>query len=157
MRIPDDGGEPEQLTMIPTGQDDTFRLHPHILPDGDSILFVESSDSAADRIAVFSETTGEVTYLLQGEGYRYPRYAPSGHLVFRVGNMLHAARFDIDRLTVTSPVVPVVEDLSRAERDQTGSLGFSDTGSLVHLSSSSTVWTRPGASRPTAPTSCRSS
>ena len=133
VRIPDDGGSPEQLTRIPPEQVDPAYRHPHILPDGDSILFVEGSGSAPNRIGMLTTGTGDVTYLLEGAGYSYPRYAPSGHLVFRVGGALHAARFDLDRRTVTGQVVSVVDDLARAGTDQTGSFGFSDTGTLVHL------------------------
>src|SRR5262245_28637033 len=42
----------------------------------------------------------------------YARYLPSGHLVFIRGTTLFAARFDVNRLELSGPPVPAVENVA---------------------------------------------
>jgi serine/threonine-protein kinase len=83
------------------------------------------------RVAVRSLDTGEQRTLIE-DGFD-ARYADSGHLVYGRANTLLAAPFDLERLTITGPSVPVVENAFTV--DDSGLAGFSvaSDGTLVYL------------------------
>ena len=51
--------------------------------------------------------TGEQKVLVPGGSY--PRYVPTGHIVYGVAGTLRAVAFDLDRLEVRSDPVPVLQ------------------------------------------------
>ena len=61
-------------------------------------------------------------------------YLPSGHLVFMRRGVLMAAPFDLGRLKLRAPPVPVLEEVSQAVREveEAGLFGVSDSGLLVY-------------------------
>ena len=88
---------------------------PRLLPDGASVLFSLTTATGPTRwdqaqIVVHSLRTGARTVVMQGGSDA--QYAPTGHLVYSVGNDLLAVAFDLDRLTVSSRPVPVVRGCS---------------------------------------------
>ena len=109
MRVPATGGEVESLTTVDPEQDETEHRWPNVLPNGKGVLFTAWSGSDENsRLAVLSLETGVVTYLLPGGSF--PRYVPTGHIVYGVGGTLRAVTFDVDRLEVTNPnPVPVLD------------------------------------------------
>ena len=72
-------------------------------------------------MAVRSIDTGEQRTLIE-DGFD-ARYADSGHIVYGRANTLLAAPFDLERLTITGPAVPVVENAFTV--DDSGVAGFS--------------------------------
>jgi len=80
-RIAAVGGVPE---LLDPASEDIAVTHawPHVLPNGDAVLFTTSpTDSARDgQIVLLTLETGEVQPLIQG-AYN-ARYAPTGHIVF---------------------------------------------------------------------------
>ena len=104
-----DGGRPVRLTTPDVAHGEGAHIWPAPLPGGRGVLFTvwsgaRSFDQA--KVAVLSPGTTEPRVVLEG-GYG-ARYAPSGHLVFVRGGALHAAPFDLPRLALTGPPVPVV-------------------------------------------------
>lgn len=70
--------------------------------------------------------TGEKRVILQGGSYA--KYVPTGHLLYaRPGSVL-AAPFDLDRLEVTGPSVPVLEGVSG------NNFAVSRSGTLAYVS-----------------------
>ena len=126
------GGEPKMLTTVASSGGHNW---PDVLPNGKGVLFTVSAGTpAASRIAVVSLETGAVTELLSGGSY--PRYVPTGHIVYGVDGTLRAVGFDQDRLTITGSPVPVVEGvLTKA----LGAAVFAvaSSGSLVYLQAAS--------------------
>ena len=108
---------------------------PDVLPNGKGVLFTLSAATpAASRIAVASLETGAVTELLSGGSY--PRYVPTGHIVYGVDGTLRAVGFDQDRLTITGSPVPVVEGVLTKPLGA-AVFAVASSGSLVYLEAAS--------------------
>ena len=155
-QVSDVGGAPQELTRREKGE--VSHRWPEFLPGGKAVLFaagVTNTNWTNAQIAVHSVGTGERRNLIQGG--MYPRFAPSGHLVYAEGGSLMAVPFDPQRLAVTGAAVPVAEGVLQFPSTGAAQYGFSATGSLVYVSGgiqaiqSSLVWvSRNGAEHPSA-------
>jgi serine/threonine-protein kinase len=138
-RVSLSGGTPVPLTTLRDGVETGHRW-PSLLPGGRAALFnVESPGPDEERrtIDVVQLQTGERRLLLRGASYA--RYV-DGHLIFGQAGRLLAAPFNLSRLELTGPAVPVLDDV-RMDLAATGRV-FVDvaaSGSLVYV---------PGAVRP---------
>src|SRR6185295_14515204 len=85
------------------------------------------------RIVVQSLKSGERKTLI--EGGSDARYSPTGHLVYAVSGRVFAIAFDLQRLEVKGDAIPIIEGVSRATANTTGtaSFSFSSTGSLIYI------------------------
>ena len=131
-RVPSSGGVPEQLTTRDIAGGELGHFWPEILPGGQAVLFTVVSTPVDDsQIAVLSLDTGDVTVVVRG-GF-HARYAPTGHLVYGVGNTLQAVPFDVARLETTGGAVALVEGVVTKSLGS-ASFSLSATGSLVYVS-----------------------
>jgi Tol biopolymer transport system component/tRNA A-37 threonylcarbamoyl transferase component Bud32 len=156
-QVPDSGGTPQPLTRRQNGE--VSHRWPEFLPGGKAVLFVASANTGSwpsAQVAVQSLGAGERRNLVQGGGM-YPRYAPSGHLVYAQGGSLMAVPFDPQRLAVTGTAVPVVEGVLQSTVTGVAQYSFSSTGSMVYVSGgvqsaqSRLEWvSRNGAEQPVA-------
>ncbi len=122
------GGTPRQLTKIEPGEN--LHRNPDVLPGGKAVLFTVWMGSADNsQIAVLPLEAGKRRILLQGTN---ARYASSGHLLFMHGGNIHAVPFDLQRLELTGPPVPMVEGVLTAA--YAGQWTFSQSGTLMYLS-----------------------
>jgi hypothetical protein len=97
--MPDAGGTAQSLTRFEKGQ--ASQRWPEFLPGGKAILFAAGANALSfnnAQVAVQSLVTGKRRNLIQGT---YPRYAPSGHLVYGQRGSLMAVSFDLQRLGAT--------------------------------------------------------
>jgi Tol biopolymer transport system component len=125
MRAPAAGGTPQLLLAADSKNGESFFL-PELLPDGKSVLFtiLTGISLASARVAALDlKTRAHRAVINSGFG---ARYAPSGHLVFVRGSTLFAAPFDLRRLAVTGPEVPVAESVA-------GGYSFSDSSVMVFI------------------------
>jgi len=121
MRVAADGGEARAVTRPDPVREHDHRW-PHILPGGREALFDILRRDLEHDVAVADLATGKVRTLVEDAGS--PRYAPSGHLLFGRGGTLYAAAFDLHRLAVTGPPLPVLEGVFMWNRPGgTGSSG----------------------------------
>ena len=130
------GGAPRKLTVPDSKKGETYHNKPVILPGSKGVLFaIWTGGSMGEQpIAVQSLSTG-VRRVLSVKG-ACPRYAPTGHLVFvRDDGRSMAAPFDLDRLEVTGPPVPVAEGVRLEQPSGAAQYALSDGGSLVYLAS----------------------
>jgi len=144
-QVSDTGGTPRPLTHLEKGE--SGHRWPEFLPGGKGVLFAVVSTGAPTKLVAQSLTTGERRDLIQSGNF--PRYAPSGHLVYVQGANLMAAPFDPQRLAITGAAVPVIEGVPP------GQYSFSSNGSLVYIPGSALlaqlklVWVdRKGAEQP---------
>ena len=138
------GGALSRLTKI-EGRADTFahRL-PHALPRGKAILFTRCRNLACESdVAVLTES-GEERILV--ESASDGRYIPSGQLVFAREGVLHAAPFDLSRLALTGPAVPILEDVMHATGS--GAPARNSGAAQVALSATGTLVFARGGSQP---------
>jgi len=128
--VPSAGGAPRPVTDLEPGE--FGHWDPQILPDGDHVLFTVWKTELADAsIAVASLDTGQRKILVKGGSYA--RYAGTGHLVYAHSGSLLAAPFDLGRLEITGPALPVVDDIPHSIYDGRSSSSFSENGTLVYL------------------------
>jgi eukaryotic-like serine/threonine-protein kinase len=157
LQVSDGGGAPQPLTRLEKGE--SVHGWPSFLPGGKSVLFDVSTGGGNNwtngQIAVQLVGAGEHRVLIQAG--MYPKYAPSGHLVYVQGGTLMAAPFDLQRLALTGSAVPLVEGVQQSAGDGNAQYSFSDTGSLVYISGGfqsqqlKLVWVnRNGAEQPLA-------
>jgi Tol biopolymer transport system component len=151
-QVSSSGGTPKVIVTPPGGGLLTL---PSFLPDGSALVFNMATGSLTnpdmDQIQVVSLAKGNRKLLL--EGGTYPHYAASGHLLFLRGGSLFAAPFDLKRLEVTGPAVPMIDKI-RTESGGAGQLGVSSEGTLVYVAGSAMwqgdfVWVdRQGMAKP---------
>ncbi|HKW25567.1 MAG TPA: protein kinase [Terriglobales bacterium] len=131
LKVPDAGGTPQPVTRFAPGE--VSHRGPEFLPGGKALLFVAARSSfnwSNAQIAVQSLSTGERRDLIKGA---FPRYAPSGHLLYAQGGNLLAVPFDTRRLAITGTATPVVEGVLQSTTTGAAQYSISSTGSLVYI------------------------
>ena len=126
-----DGGTPEVLIPVEPGEQ---AFQPSMLPDGDTVLFTlmpAGADSRDDALIV-AETLSTAQRKILIEGGSSAQYVATGHLVYMRDNVLHGATFDLDRLTVTGPPVPLGEHIAVSTPVGIAQFGVSQNGWLVY-------------------------
>jgi serine/threonine protein kinase/Tol biopolymer transport system component len=129
-RVSAGGGMPKPLTIPDQKKGEVSHRWPEVLPGGKALLFTILA-GADMRIGVLSLETGERRVLV--EGGTYPRYFPSGHLVYARAGGLQAVPFDLRRLAVTGPPVSVLEGIVMNPVNGWVQLGSSADGSLAYI------------------------
>ena len=128
-RVASGGGSPEVVTRIDIEGGDVVHLFTDPLPGGRAALY--TTNGVDERIQVVDLETGEVKDLISGN---YPRYSPTGHLLFveALGSTLLAAPFDLDRLELTGSAVLVAEGLFQNPSNRHQFYALSQTGTLLY-------------------------
>ena len=138
----DSGTPPEVLVTLKDGE---VSASPQVLPSGRDLLFAVATGTALNRwdtadIVVQSIATTERKIIIKGGGD--PRYIPTGHLVYAIGNSVYAVAFDDQTKKTTGSPAPVIAGVRRALVDSDGAnFGISGNGTLVYI---------PGTSSPSA-------
>jgi serine/threonine-protein kinase len=135
--VPAEGGPLREITTRDRSREAGHRL-PWALPGGRALLFttMPRTTTAVARIEAVSLTTGERTVVV--EDAADARYLETGHLVFVRRGTLMAAPFDLERLELAAPPVPVVDGVSQAlnmrayDNSGAGQFAVSDSGLLVY-------------------------
>jgi eukaryotic-like serine/threonine-protein kinase len=121
------GGELKALTTLHSAPGETHHQWPQILPGGTAVLF---EVHPAAKIVVESFQTHVRTELADGT---YPRYVPTGHIVFVKDTSIWALPFDLTRLAATGPAFPVGADVGAAALDRSYVFAVSDNGTFVYV------------------------
>ena len=150
-RVPAKGGEP---VVVTTPAANIQQLTPDALPEGRGLLMTLVSGTAAQaRIAVVGPGGGSPRQILNGA---MARYVSTGHIVYATSSgTLMAAPFDVRRLEITGPSVPLAEGLAIAT-NATAQFAVSRSGAIVYGTGvgfrSELVWvSRTGAVTPIDP------
>jgi serine/threonine protein kinase/Tol biopolymer transport system component len=123
-RIAAGGGTPEVVATTTTAG--APLRWPHALPGSRALLFNSGSPGV---VSVLSLEDGTHRPLIPGTS---AAYVGTGHLVFSRGSDVLAAPFDLDRLVVTAPAVPVLQNV-RTEALDTGQFSISNRGTLAYV------------------------
>ena len=131
VRVPAGGGAPQAVTRAEAGQ----QWWPTLLPGGRVALFTSlparGTFDEADIVAV--DLAGGSPKVILRSAY-YPRYSPTGHLIFVQGDSVLAAPFDAESLTVTGPAVTLLKGVWISSWMGYADFSFSETGTLVYIS-----------------------
>ena len=128
-RVPAAGGAAVEVTRLDASAGQLAHDTPFMLP-GDRAALVTVGRADGQHVGVARLDTGEVRTLTPGQ---QPRYSPSGHLLFVRGDAIYSARFDLERLEITSEPVAAVERIEPASLSGTTHFAVSNTGTLVYL------------------------
>ncbi|HEX7253043.1 MAG TPA: protein kinase, partial [Thermoanaerobaculia bacterium] len=133
-RVSEKGGDAKPVTTLDTGKGEATHRWPQILPGGRAAIFTihglsGSYDNA--RIGLLLLATGERRILL--EGGADARYLPTGHLVYLRANSLFAVPFDLTKLSITGPSVPVLDGVRTLTPVGFAHYAFSPAGNLVYI------------------------
>jgi hypothetical protein len=122
--VRDSGGVPQWLTHNEGDPNVLGHIYPRALSDGKSLLFTAFALTGfeASSLAALSFKTGQWKVVLPHADL--PQYASTGHLLFYHNGRFDAARFDVKRLQVVGPRVPVLQSSLFP--------ALSDAGCLVH-------------------------
>src|SRR5262249_50097607 len=108
-RVPAEGGKAVSITDLRAEVGEFSHRWPQALPGGKAVLFITSTRYAnfddAD-IAVVSLKDHQRKTILE-HGGMYPRYLPSGHLVYVTKGSLFAIPFDLERLEAQGSPTPI--------------------------------------------------
>ncbi|MCJ7754659.1 MAG: protein kinase, partial [Thermoanaerobaculales bacterium] len=130
------GGEPRPLTTLDEEAGEQSHRWPQWLPGGKAVLF--SSLTQGGQF-VFEDAASEVVIVETGErkvvhrGGYYPRYIPTGHILYIHEGTLFALPFDAKKLEATGTQMPVLEGLETNAGQGSAQYAVSDTGLLVYL------------------------
>ena len=107
---------------------------PHLLPDGDHLLFTVASGNAPDRwerakIVIQSLRSGNRKILISGGSDARP--LSTGHIVYVMGATLYAVRFDPRRLETAGAPVVILEGVMRAPVGMSAASQFAVSGNGV--------------------------
>jgi serine/threonine-protein kinase len=151
LRVSSSGGTPEPIAGTPVGA-----RWPQVLPGSKAVLFTAGLPTPGPlRVEVLSFADGKTRTLM--EGASFARYLASGHLAWVARQTLFVAPFDLKRLELTGPAVPVVEDIAPSMYAG-ADFDVSHTGTLVFRRkpggrSSTLQWLdRSGQATPLVPT-----
>lgn len=136
MRVSAAGGSPEVLTTPDFSKGEISHRWPEILPGGRAVVFVIVG---AKDIGFFSESKIAVERLdpherkiLPSQG-SFPRYSPTGHLLFVREGRVFAVGFDLNRLEATGQPAPVLDGVKTSPNSGAADYVVSTTGSLAYL------------------------
>ena len=110
-QVPSEGGKAVPVTNLDLGKGETTHRWPQVLPGGKGVLFISSSayghyDEADIEVVSLKNRLRKTVVEHAG---MYPRYLPSGHLVYVTKGTLFAVAFDLDRLEVRGARTPLWE------------------------------------------------
>jgi len=129
-RVPAGGGEPEALTQPDPAKGEQNHVAPDVMPGGETVLFTVLGTAGRSWIEALSLETGERHVVV--DAGRGARYVPPGYLLYTLGNVVRAVRFDPDRLQTIGESSSVLQGTVIGGSFGLGTFSVSNTGSLVY-------------------------
>ena len=125
------GGTVTTVTEVTPGSGESHQW-PQLLPGGRGLLFTSFRGATAANAQVEVMNLGTKERNVVATRGSYPRYSPSGHVVFAVDGTLFAVGFDLDTLTATTPPRAVLQGVVTKE---SGAADFdiAANGTLVYM------------------------
>lgn len=133
-RVSAAGGTPEPLTKLDASEGEITHRWPQVLPGGQALLFTAHNTVgtfSGARVVLYSLKDRTRKVLLRGA--MYPRYLPSGHLLYLREGGLYAAPFDLKRQEITGAAAPVFESVAYSETSGGAEFSFSETGLFAYV------------------------
>ena len=133
LRVPESGGAPAPMTTLDATLEQRTHRWPDGLPGGRGLLYTAHTKTGSydDASLVVQGPGGEPRRVLLKGGY-HGRYLSSGHIVYLHDEKLFAAPFDLDRLELAGPAVPVIQGVAGATTSGTAQFSASRNGLLVY-------------------------
>jgi len=133
--IPAAGGQPKEVVSIDFASGERQHRFPYALPGGKAVIFTTGTANIATfdeaRIVAFLPETGQKKVLV--EGGTYPRYSPSGHLLYAHDGKIFAIRFDPERLETSGEPFQVLEGMLMSRNTGAANYDVSASGDLAYI------------------------
>jgi serine/threonine-protein kinase len=134
-RVSAQGGPVEAISSLDSASRERSHRWPDVLPGGKAILFsiaYEIGNPLDDAsIGVLDLSTGKHKTLIKGGAF--PRYVPTGYLVYARRSALVAVPFDAQRLEVTGAPVTVLDDVMTTAVNGRAQYSFSSKGDFAYI------------------------
>lgn len=118
LRLSSAGGTRRTITTPDTAKGENFHAWPEALPGGIALSFAVVNREKPPQAAILTLATNEWKKILDysstsflSQRSEYGSYVSTGHFVYQQENRLFAAPFDLSRLVITGPSVPIVENI----------------------------------------------
>jgi hypothetical protein len=130
-RVSAAGGKPEPTTKL--AQREVTHRWPQLIDRGKAVLFTSSASNGQyeDANLVVQQLPDGPRKVVVTGGY-YGRYLPSGHIVYVHAATLFAVPFDLSRLEIDGPAVPVAEGVSATAGTGAAQFAVSADGTLEY-------------------------
>jgi Tol biopolymer transport system component len=130
--VPSAGGKPAPLTTLAPGENS--HRWPQVLRAGKVVLFSSNTTYAnyAEASIIALSLTNHTSKIILKSAGMFPRYVPSGYLLYVSKGTLFAMAFDPGSLESRGRAVPLVEDVSNDTRYGFARLDFSGNGTLLY-------------------------
>jgi Tol biopolymer transport system component len=131
LRIPATGGSATPVLDLAIGE--SFLMAPRLLPGGKSLLInavgspPTQTNSSIDVVTIADRKRKTIV-----RGVGFPRYLPSGHLIYTNKSTILAVPFDLERLETRGTAVPVLDDVAVDPVANGPQFDVSSTGTLVY-------------------------
>ena len=133
-RVSAEGGSSEQVTTVESGRGEVGHWYPEYVSGTRTVLFTVRGRAETDRhIEAVNLDTGERQVVV--ENGDHARYLASGHLLYQraVDQALVVAPFEVGRLALTGPAVPVADEVRTDPGGRVRQLAVSKTGTLAYV------------------------
>lgn len=134
VRTPVSGGQTEPVVPLIEERQERILKFAQLLPGGKALVFtvgyggIRSYDDA--RIEAYDLRSRKRVSLVQGG--TFPRYSPSGHLVYARAGSLYALPFDANRLGVKGTARKVLDGVLMSSNTGSAYFDVSPTGDLAY-------------------------
>lgn len=134
-RVSAEGGDPEPISTIDPAAGERSHRWPDVLPGGQSLIFSIAYDTGnpldnAD-IAVLDLQSGKHKVLIKGGSF--PRYSPTGQIVYATRQALFAVKFDVESQSLAGQPFELQRGVVTAPANGRAQFSFSKNGDLVFL------------------------
>ena len=110
VRVSSNGGTPQSVTELMAGE--VTHRWPQVLPAAKGLLFTAANTPNYENASIDIQSLKGALRKTLHKGGSYGRYVPSGHLVYIHQGALFARAFDLDRMEVTGPAAPILDDVA---------------------------------------------
>jgi len=132
-RVSESGGTPERIPGVDLSGNALGQYWPMFLPDGNHLIYLEwryATPESHENTVWIGSMDGEIARRLPLTSTN-TQYA-GGHLLFSQGGDLFTQRFDLARLELSGPALPVARNIQYDTFFDDGTFTVSENGTLVY-------------------------
>src|SRR5262249_9622442 len=138
VRVSQLGGTPVPATELDKKEGEVTHRWAQLLPGGKAILFTASEDNNVwEGATVDGQTISDGKRKTLVNGSYFGRYMPAsfgtGHLIYVHDGTVFAAPMDLNRLELTGPATPILEDVAGRAQSGFSQFDVSASGTLVYV------------------------